>query len=99
MLDWLARGMAVGDVVISPVPNGRIRVGRVAGGYRYEPSAKPRHRRPVTWLGVVTPSRPLTSWQALFTIGTGSSLYGPLSNDLATVPEQSAAEEPRMSLE
>jgi hypothetical protein len=53
----------------------------------------------MTWLGVVTPSRPLTSWQALFTIGTGSSLYGPLSNDLAPVPEQSSAEEPQMGLE
>lgn len=91
MLGWLAHGIRIGDVVVSPTPDGRVRAGRVTGDYAYVANEKPRHRRPVRWLGLVTPSRPITSWQAVFAINPGSSLYGPLSNDLAQVPEADIA--------
>lgn len=87
MLDYLAHGLKKGDIVVSPLVDGRLRVGRIAGEYVYHPSAKPRHRRPVQWLGTVKPSRQLTAWNTVFTIQPDSSLYPILVNDLAQVPD------------
>jgi restriction system protein len=48
----IAAGMQVGDVVLSPIGNGRYRVGEILGGYQYVASGVLPHRRPVQWLNV-----------------------------------------------
>jgi len=46
----VAKGIAVGDVVLCPDGTGKYRVGEVGGEYRYFPEKILPHRRPVTWL-------------------------------------------------
>jgi restriction system protein len=41
--------MAVGDIVLAPDGAGEYRIGTVAAGYRYDPTQKLLHQRPVTW--------------------------------------------------
>ena len=48
----VAKGIAVGDVVLCPEGTGKYRVGEVGGEYRYLPGNVLPHRRPVTWLPV-----------------------------------------------
>jgi restriction system protein len=48
----VAKGIAVGDIVLCPDGSGKYRVGEVCGEYRYVPGIVPPHRRPVTWLPV-----------------------------------------------
>lgn len=45
----LAKSMQVGDVVLSPGPDSRFRVGRITGGYAYVPGTELPHRRSVEW--------------------------------------------------
>jgi restriction system protein len=45
----VAKGVAQGDVVISPDGHGRYRVGDVTGDYSYQPVGPLPHRRPVAW--------------------------------------------------
>lgn len=49
MVWTLAKSMQVGDVVLSPGPDGRFRAGRITGGYAYVPGTELPHRRPVEW--------------------------------------------------
>lgn len=42
-------GISVGDVVLSPLGNGRFRTGTVTGEYGYFPGTHSPHRRPVAW--------------------------------------------------
>lgn len=46
----VAKGIAVGDVVLCPDGTGKYRVGEVGGEYRYLPGKILPHRRPVAWL-------------------------------------------------
>ena len=48
----VAKGIAVGDIVLCPDGTGKYRVGEVSGEYRYAPGEVLFHRRPVTWLSV-----------------------------------------------
>lgn len=45
----IATGMAIGDVVLSPLGSGRFRTGVVSGEYRYHPGTHSPHRRQVAW--------------------------------------------------
>jgi restriction system protein len=48
---WTAsKGMAEGDIVLSPDGTGQYRVGEIAGSYTYAPGEILPHRRPVRWL-------------------------------------------------
>lgn len=49
----VAKGIAVGDVVLCPNGNGDYRVGEVCGDYRYAEGKVLQHRRPVNWLPVI----------------------------------------------
>lgn len=50
---WVvSKGIARGDLVLSPDGTGRYRVGEVTGDYSYQPGKILFHRRPVTWLPV-----------------------------------------------
>ena len=46
----LAKGIAEGDLVLSPDGTGSYMVGEVVGGYRYQPDDPSPHQRPVRWL-------------------------------------------------
>lgn len=46
----MAKGIAVGDIVLCPDGSGSNYVGEVTGDYRYEPKGPLPHRRPVHWL-------------------------------------------------
>jgi restriction system protein len=48
----VAKGIAIGDIVLCPDGTGKYRVGEVTGEYRYAPGEVLFHRRPVTWLPV-----------------------------------------------
>lgn len=48
----VAKGMNVGDIVLSPDGTGTYHVGRVSGPYYYVPAGPLPHRRPVEWLHV-----------------------------------------------
>jgi restriction system protein len=48
----VARGMNVGDVVLSPDGSGSYHVGRITGPYFYVPSGPLPHRRPIDWLPI-----------------------------------------------
>ena len=45
----LAKGIAEGDLVLSPDGAGSYMVGEVVGGYRYQPDDPHPHQRPVRW--------------------------------------------------
>jgi restriction system protein len=50
---WVvAKGMNVGDVVLSPDGTGAYHVGRITGPYVYVPAGPLPHRRPIDWLPV-----------------------------------------------
>lgn len=46
----LAKGIQVGDMVLSPDGTGTYHVGEVTGAYQYAPGTPLPHRRPVRWL-------------------------------------------------
>ncbi len=46
----VSKGMAQGDVLLSPDGTGQYRVGEIAGSYTYAPGEILPHRRPVRWL-------------------------------------------------
>lgn len=46
----VSRGMATGDILLSPDGTGRYCVGEIAGDYYYLPDEVLPHRRPVRWL-------------------------------------------------
>lgn len=51
-MTWtLAKGMQVGDMVVSPMGDGTFRFGEIAGDYRYAMESPLFHQRKVTWLG------------------------------------------------
>jgi restriction system protein len=51
---WVvARGMKIGDIVLSPDGTGGYYVGRIAGPYMYVPAGPLPHRRPIDWLQVI----------------------------------------------
>ena len=45
----VCKGMAIGDVVITPKGDGTYAVGEIAGEYMYAPGKTLPHRRPVNW--------------------------------------------------
>jgi len=48
----VAKGMNVGDTVLSPDGSGAYHVGRITGPYFYGPAGPLPHRRPVDWLPI-----------------------------------------------
>ncbi len=46
----VARGMALGDILLCPDGNGRYLVAEITGGYSYHPDGVLPHRRSVRWL-------------------------------------------------
>ncbi len=48
----VAKGIQVGDIVLSPDGTGRYRVGEVTGDYYYAPGQILCHRRPIRWADV-----------------------------------------------
>jgi len=53
MVWTVAKGIQIGDYVLSPDGSGRYRVGEVVGDYCYTEGASLPHRRPMRWLPVV----------------------------------------------
>jgi len=53
----VSKGIQKGDVVLCPDGTGKYRVGEVSGDYYYEPGKILFHRRPVTWLNVISTER------------------------------------------
>lgn len=47
-----AKGMNLGDIVLSPDGEGHFHVGEIAGEYYYQADADLEHRRPVKWLNM-----------------------------------------------
>lgn len=80
-MTWtVAKGLSVGDLVISPAGDGRYRFGEVIGDYEYKPGQILFHRREVRWLETyvssIDISKPLLN--AMRSIGTTSDVtqYG-----------------------
>lgn len=80
-MTWtVAKGLSVGDFVISPAGDGRYRFGEVMGDYEYKPGQILFHRREVRWLETyvssIDISKPLLN--AMRSIGTTSDVtqYG-----------------------
>jgi restriction system protein len=48
----VSKGMALGDIVLSPDGTGRYHVGEISGDYAYRPGEILFHRRPVKWLNM-----------------------------------------------
>jgi restriction system protein len=46
----IAKGLAIGDIVLCPDGSGTYRVGQIAGSYKFVVSSNLPHQRPVTWL-------------------------------------------------
>lgn len=57
-MTWtVAKGLSIGDIVISPSGDGRYRFGEITGEYEYKPDEILFHRRSVHWLDTyVSPS-------------------------------------------
>ena len=54
-MTWtLAKGMQIGDVVVSPMGDGNYRFGKVAGGYYYAENQILFHRRSVAWFSATS---------------------------------------------
>lgn len=51
----IAKGIAVGDILLCPDGAGNYHIAEVIGGYSYDPSHFLCHRRPVRWLEQVIP--------------------------------------------
>lgn len=80
-MTWtVAKGLSMGDFVISPAGDGRYRFGEVIGDYEYKPGQILFHRREVRWLETyvssIDISKPLLN--AMRSIGTTSDVtqYG-----------------------
>jgi restriction system protein len=76
-MTWtVAKGLSIGDIVISPSGDGRYRFGEITGDYEYKPDQILFHRRSVRWLDTyVNPSdisKPLLN--AMRSIGTTSDV-------------------------
>lgn len=76
-MTWtVAKGLSLGDIVISASGDGRYRFGEIIGEYEYHPNQILFHRRPVRWLDIyVGPndvSKPLLN--AMRSIGTTSDV-------------------------
>lgn len=76
-MTWtVAKGLSVGDLVISPAGDGRYRFGEVIGDYEYKPGQILFHRRQVRWLETYVSasdiSKPLLN--AMRSIGTTSDV-------------------------
>lgn len=76
-MTWtVAKGLSIGDIVISPSGNGRYRFGEITCDYEYKPDQILFHRRSVNWLNsYVSPSdisKPLLN--AMRSIGTISDV-------------------------
>jgi len=53
-MTWtVAKGLRIGDIVLSPNGEGAYYVGEITGGYQYHPGTILQHRRPVKWLNVM----------------------------------------------
>lgn len=80
-MTWtVAKGLSVGDVVISPLGDGRYRFGEVVGNYEYKPGQILFHRREVHWLNTYVSSHDVSKplFNAMRSIGTTSDVtqYG-----------------------
>ena len=76
-MTWtVAKGLSIGDIVISPSGDGRYRFGEITGDYEYKPDQILFHRRSVRWLDTyINPSdisKPLLN--AMRSIGTTSDV-------------------------
>jgi restriction system protein len=76
-MTWtVAKGLSIGDIVISPSGDGRYRFGEITSDYEYKPDQILFHRRSVRWLDTfVSPSdisKPLLN--AMRSIGTTSDV-------------------------
>lgn len=76
-MTWtVAKGLSIGDIVISPSGDGRYRFGKITSDYEYKPEQILFHRRSVRWLDTfVSPSdisKPLLN--AMRSIGTTSDV-------------------------
>ena len=68
----VAKGMKIGDVVLSPDGDGHFHVGEITGEYYYQAGADLQHRRPVKWLNqtLERAALPDTVRKAIGVIGT-----------------------------
>ncbi|MFM7187574.1 MAG: restriction endonuclease, partial [Armatimonadota bacterium] len=82
----VAKGISIGDVVLSPNGNGQYFVGEVTGGYAYHPDRILPHRRSVKWSqnqidrALITPELR----RSLGSIGTVSNITQ-YANEIATI--------------
>jgi restriction system protein len=68
----VAKGMKIGDIVLSPDGDGHFHIGEIAGEYYYQADADLQHRRPVKWLNhtLERAALPETVRKAIGVIGT-----------------------------
>lgn len=76
MLYGICKGIAVGDIVISPDGNGNYRIGEVSSNYYYADDKDLPHRRKVQWLDRLVPRSDLSDalQKSTGSIGTVSDI-------------------------
>lgn len=60
MLHTICKGSNVGDIVMSPDPDGNYHFGEITGGYFYDPDYELPHKRPVKWFERTVPRNQLS---------------------------------------
>jgi len=60
MLHTICKGSNVGDIVMSPDPDGNYHFGEITGGYFYDPDYELPHKRPVRWFERTVPRSQLS---------------------------------------
>ena len=76
MLHTICKGTNVGDIIMSPTPDGLFHFGEVTGDYFYDPSYELPHKRPVRWFDITVHRHDLSEGlqNSVGSIGTVSTV-------------------------